>query len=215
MRISVEEQARSFLRTAKREERRVFAKEDVKKSLREYLGSIGLMFSPTDNIYVLKKSSEPKGIAIKANLFPILSLLDGVFTGDIVPLATLGKQKPIKEFTLITQSKNGFLYLGDRNEYKITLRKSTIRRDYQSIEYIGATLKIEDPLSYICNHISKKSEDSLFQEFVLSLEFERYDIQVALLNNYKLAGLSKLAIFYKNHQRNGQYLIIKNTIEES
>jgi hypothetical protein len=75
MGISIEKQVHDFLMQCKSKNTWVYEKADVKKSVREFLSSKGMMFSPYDKIYVVKKSTISKNQAIKNNIFNILEKL--------------------------------------------------------------------------------------------------------------------------------------------
>jgi len=75
MRISVENQSRNFLKRCKTSNIRVLRKNEIKKSIRDYLSSEGVLFSPYDKVFVIKKSTESKDNAIKDNIYMILSLM--------------------------------------------------------------------------------------------------------------------------------------------
>lgn len=215
MRISIDEQSRNFLKACKKNNLRVFSKADIKKSVREHLVSIWMMFSPFDNIYLVKKSSESKESVIKNNLYAILGQMWGVLSWDIVPYYYLGKKKNPKEFLIFNPTKNWESYLGNKKEYKIIRRKSLMQRNEKRVNIDGVYVSIEDPLSYICNFIKDKEDEKVFQEFIMSQDFEHNDILFWLLHKYKLSWLSRLALFYYNHWKKWKYSVIKNAIEQS
>jgi len=66
---------RDFLKDCKKNNIRVFNKSQIIKSVRDELLKNENIFSPYDNIYVLKKSDETKKQAIKNNLPFILEKL--------------------------------------------------------------------------------------------------------------------------------------------
>jgi len=215
MRISVEKQAFDFLKLSKEKNLSVFKKNDIKRTVRDFLTTKGVLFSPYDWIYLKKKTTDTKDIIIKNNIYWILSLIWWVITWEFVMNYYLWKNKNIKEFIILKPNQNFITYLWDKKSIKLNIKISTINRITENIKYEWYNLEIESPLSFIVNNINKLSNDKTFIEFVLARNFESVDIINWLLNKYKISWLSKLAIFYKNYKRKWQYLTIKNSLEQS
>lgn len=215
MRIPVNLQAHDFLKQCKTKNKWVYKKSEVKKSLREHLSLINMMFSPYKWIFVVKKSIVTTDEAIRKNIFPILALIWWVVSWEFIMNYYLWKKKDTYEFEIFRSNKNFTSYLWDSKKIKLKTKWSSIKRLTKVIEIEWVELTIESPLSYIVNHISKLYNNKTFIEFVLSQNFESIDIINWLLSNYKISWLSKLAILYKNYWREWQYLTIKSALISS
>jgi len=215
MRISIIEQSKTFLKTCKSKDTWTFKRSDVKKSIRDYLTSVDMMFSPYNWIFVVKKSSDTKYKNIKNNIYAILSNIGWVISWEFALNYYLGKIKFLKEYEIFIWNTQYIWYLWEEKKIKINFKKAKKQRWKQEVNIEWIKLIIESPLSFIVNNIKNMEENKDFIEFVLKQRFENVDIIQALLSWYKISWLSRLAIFYKNYEKKAQYLVIKNTIEEA
>ena len=215
MRKPVIEQSKNFLRICKTKNTYVFKTSEIKKSIRDYIVSVDNWFSPYNWIYVVKKSTETKNLAIKKNIYKILSLLWWVFSRDFVLKYKLWKKTYLNTYDIIIPRPNFTWYLWDDKKIKINFKYSKKNRITEKIKIDWAVLEIESSLSYIVNNIKDMKDDKDFIQLVLSKRFDDTDIKIWMIHWYKISWLSKLAIMYKNYWKKGQYLIIKNAIEEN
>ena len=206
---------RDFLKDCKKNNIRVFNKSQIIKSVRDELLKNENIFSPYDNIYVLKKSDETKKQAIKNNLPFILEKLWWIISWEFALNYFLERKKNVKEILIYHKTRDFVSYLDKEKEYKIVFRRSKIERNEITVKFDKAVLKIESPLSFIINNIKKEKDNKLFQEYLDKVHFSDDDIVSWLIHKYKLSWLSRLAIYMKNVWRNWQYLVIKNTIESA
>lgn len=216
MRTPITYQIKELLTKSARESLYVYKKDEIKRWIYEFLIENNMIFSPCKNILVIKKSTESVNEAIKKNIIQIIEKIEWAsLTGKSAVDILNWKWIISKKIEMIHPKKFYTISLWNPEIYKISIKKRKAATIYTSTNFQNCVLTIESDLSLIINNINDFIKEGKTQRFMLSRSFEEDEIIQWLFSKLKLSGLSKLALFYKENNRDGQYRIIKRIIEES
>ena len=215
MRISINDQATDFLKLCKKNDTWVFNVWDIKKTIKDYLVNLDMLFSPYDKIYVIKKTVETKNQAINKNIYYILEKMWGILSWEFALNHYLWKKKIVKEYLIYKWMKNFSSYIGKDKKIKVIFKPLVKQRKVNEVKFGNAILKIESPLSFIVNNMKKLEDNTNFKELLNTVNFTDMDILNWLLLRYKISWLSRLAIYMKNIWKERQYNIIKKAFEKA
>lgn len=215
MRTSINNQAKTFIIKSKEENRYVYSSKDIKLSLKNYLVTNKLLYSPIRWIFILKSSSTSSDKIIDKHIYQIISKLGWVISGSFIVDYFLWDKKKIKEITIINRSKNFISYLWENKKFKINFKLSKINRITERIQIEWVYMEIEMPLSFIVNNFFLYEWNKRFETLILKQDINPGEINNMLLKWFKLSWISKLAIFYKNNNLNWKFKMIENEIIES
>lgn len=213
MRVSIIEQAKTFILDSKKSNNYVYFSGDIKLSLKNYLIKNKLLFSPIRGLFVLKASSISPGEIIKKYKFNIIKKLGWVISWEFVLNYYTSWIKTFKEIEIINNSKNFIAYLWEEKPIKLIYKKSTVPRIVVSVSIEWEKLDIESPISFIINNFSKYKNNKKFHELILKQDINSWDIINLIFSKFKLSWISKLAIFYKNNKYDWKYLTIHNELK--
>lgn len=214
MRISVHNQAKNFILKSKETQKFVYNSKEIKLSLKNYLVSQWLLYSPLRGVFILKTSKQSSQDAVKQHIYAILEKLGYIISWDFALFYHLNIKKIPNEIICISKDKNFTTYVWESLKYKLICRKSTVPRLTQQIEINSANLTIESALSFVINYFYHYKDDKNFHKLILSLDFDSPDLVNLLVNKYKIRWISRLAMFYKNHWFPGKYSLIQSVLKD-
>lgn len=215
MRTGILEKSRDFIIKHTQKNVFVFRNSDVESSIKNYLVKEKMLYSPIRGIYVLKKSDAFASEVVEKYCFQILELIEWIHTGEFVLSYYLWEKLQKKYFKIITKNKNFQTQLWENKNIILDFQASLVPRETEKIEINGAKLEVEKPLSFAINNYFSLWENKKFQKFLLSLEISPEDIKEKITQNYKVSGLSKIALFYKNNWYNEKYKTIISELKSA
>lgn len=215
MRVSIVEQAKNFILESRKNNKYIYSSEELKLSLKNYLVSSSLLYSPIRGIYILKASSVPWITIINKYKYEIIKKLWGVVSWDFALNYYLWNYKKINEFILINNSKNFISFIWEDKNIKIHYKLSKIPRIVNQVNIEWSELSIESPLSFVINNFIYYKGNKKFESLILKLDINPWEIVNLLLQGFKLSGISQLAIFYKNSKINWKYKLIENELKDA
>lgn len=212
MRDKIIDQAKNFILNSKNNNNYVYYSKDIKLSLKNYLVKNGLLISPIRWIFVLKASSVSFEDTIKKYKYEIIQKLWWLISWDFALNYYTTWIKNIKDIEIINESKNFSSFLWENKKFKVTFKMSKIPRLINKVKVSWVFLNIESPISFIINNFNRYRDNKKFHELIMKQEINSWDIVNLILNKFKISWISKLAIFYKNHNLNGKFSTINNEL---
>ena len=208
---NVIEKVRDFILENKEKNTFVFLSKHIDISIKNYLIKEKMLYSPIRGIYVLKKSDIYPSEATLQHKYTIISLLWWILSGDFAVNYYLWNMNS-NNFKIITDTKNFETNLWEGKSITLTFTASKVPRNTQKIEVNNASLLIETPLSLIINDFWLLEKYPNFKRVLFELDLNSLEIEQIIKNNFKISGISKLALFYKNEGFNEKYILIKNEL---
>lgn len=206
---SVIEKVRDFILENKEKNTYVFWSKQIDTSIKNYLIKEKMLYSPIRWIYVLKKSDVYPSEATLDHKFTIISLLWWILSGDFAINYYLWNLDN-NNFKIITENKNFETTLWEWKNISLTFTASKVARNTQIIDIKNNSLIIETALSLIINDFWILKKYPQFKHILFQLDIS--NIWELIKNNFKISGISKLALFYKNEGFNEKYILIKNKL---
>jgi hypothetical protein len=173
-----------------------------------------MLYSPIRWVYILKKSDIYPSEATLEHKYTIISLLWGILSGDFAVWYYLWN-KDNNNFKIITDNKNFETNLWEGKNITVTFTASKVTRNTKNIEINNTSLVIETPLSLIINDFWLLKKYPNFKRILFKLDINSFNIAEIIKNNFKISGISKLALFYKNEGFNEKYILIKNELNKA
>ena len=205
---------KDFILESKEKNKFVFLSKQIDVSIKNYLIKEKMLYSPIRGVYVLKKSDVYPSEATLEHKYAIISLLWGMLTGDFVVNYYLWDINN-NNFKIITNTKNFESNLWEGKNISVTFTASKVARNTQNIEISNTSLVIETPLSLIINDFWLLEKYPKFKHILFELDINSSNIAEIITKNFKISGISKLALFYKNEGFNEKYILIKNELNKA
>ncbi len=213
MRISVLEQVKAFLRNAKKNNTYVYASKEMKLTVKNYLIKEKMLYAPIRWIYIIKKQNQFNWDVLEKYKFQVLSKLWWVITGNSAIAYYLWEISHINSFKIITKNKNFRAKLWENITLEFTA--STVERITQKYNIENSELIIESPLSLYINNYKNIPENSDYIRYLMNIDISHEVIDELVSHNFKISGISKLALLYKQNWFTGKHKIILNTLREA
>ena len=213
MRISILDQVKVFLGNAKQKNNYVFSSKDLKLTIKNYLVQQKMLYSPIRGIYILKKSDQFESEILDKFKFKVLEKLWWVITADAAIAYYLEHLENISNFKIITKNKSFSSKLWKNID--INYVASKVPRIIKKIHIENAILEIEDPISLYINDYKNISQNSDFIRYIMRLDITSDMIENMIKQKFKISGLSKLAILYKQKNFLWKNKIIMNTLRKT
>ncbi|MCP4522832.1 MAG: hypothetical protein GY828_01300 [Candidatus Gracilibacteria bacterium] len=213
MRISVLEQVKAFLRREKKNNTYVYTSKEMKLTIKNYLIKEKMLYAPIRGIYIIKKQNQFNGDVLEKYKFEVLSKLGGVITGNSAIAYYLGEIFHVKNFKIITKNKNFKAKLGEHITLEFTA--STVERITQKYTVENSEILLESPLSLYINNYKNIPENSDYIRYLMNIDISHKTIDELIHHNFKISGISKLALLYKKNGFTGKHKIILNALREA
>jgi len=213
MRISVLEQVKAFLKNAKINNSYVYNSKDIKLTIKNYLIKEKMLYSPIRWIYIIKKHDQFNWDVLNRYKFEVLQKLWWVISGEFAIEYYLWDINHIKAFKIITKNKNFKTKLWDNIHLEFTASKVPRINNKQQIE--NSELLIEDPISLYINNYKNIPENSDFIRYLMNIDVDYKLIETLITNKFKISGISKLALLYKQNWFTGKHKTIMNTLRQA
>lgn len=213
MRISVLEQVKAFLKNAKINNTYVYISKDIKLTIKNYLIKEKMLYSPIRGIYILKKHDQFAWDVLEKYKYEVLSKLWWVITGSFAVWQYLWDISHIKSFKIITKNKSFKTKLWENIELEFVASK--VPRIIKKLKIENNELQIEDALSLYINNYKNIPENSEFIRYLMNKDIDNHMVEYLIKNNFKISGISKLALLYKQNWFNGKHKIIMNTLRQA
>lgn len=213
MRISVVDQVKEFLKMSKVKNCYVYSSNEIKATIKNYLVSQKMLYSPIRGIYILKKSSQFESEILDKFKIQVIWKLWGVLSGDFAIWYYLWDVSNVYNVKMITQNKCFQSQLGDKT--KLIYIASKVPRITEKINIDETDLIIENPFSLYINDYKNIPENSEFIRYLMSLDIESSFVLELINKWFKTSGISKLAQLYKNNWFIGKQRTILSALRES
>lgn len=213
MRISVLEQVKAFLRNAKVNNSYVYVSKDIKLTIKNYLIKEKMLYSPIRWIYIIKKHDQFTWDVLEKYKFEVLEKLWWVISWDFAIAYYIWDINHINKFKIITHSKSFKTKLWENIALEFTASKVPRITEKHKIE--NSELTIEGPISLYINNYKNIPENSDFTRYLMNVDIDRDIINNLIKNNFKISGISKLALLYKQNWFTGKHKVIMNTLREA
>lgn len=213
MRISVLEQVKAFLKHAKLNNEFVYESKNIKLTVKNYLVSKNMLYSPIRGIFILKKSEQFDSEVWEKYKFEVLEKLGGILSWDFASAYYLGDYSLIKTFEIITKSKNFESNLSQK--YHLKFKASKVARYTNKIQIGKATLIIEQPFSLYINNYKNIAQNSDFIRYLMTQDIYQEDIQKMIHDGFKSSGIAKLALLFKQNWFWQKHKMIMATLREA
>lgn len=214
MRKCVIEKVTDFILENKQNNTFVFLSKQIDSSIKNYLIKEKMLYSPIRGIYVLKKSNMYSSEVTMEHKFSIIWLLWGILSGEFALHYYLWNNAH-NSFKIINYTKNFETTLWEGKKILIKFTASKVPRNTQVVKINSVSLVIETPLSLIINDFWLLEKYPPTKKMLLELDINSFDISEMIKNNFKISGLSKLALFYKNEGFSEKYILIKNELNKA
>lgn len=213
MRISVLEQVKAFLKDAKLNNEFVYESKKIKLTVKNYLVSKKMLYSPIRGIFILKKSEQFDSEVWEKYKYEVLEKLGGIVTWDFASAYYLWDYSSIKTFEIITQSKNFESKLSEK--YTLKFKASKVKRNTKIIKIGNASLCIEEPFSLYINNYKNIAINSDFVRYLMSQDISQWDIQQMIHDGFKTSWITKLALLFKQNWFAQRHKMIMTTLREA
>ncbi len=213
MRIGVLEQVKTFLKNAKINDSYVYISKEIKLTIKNYLIKEKMLYSPMRGIYILKKHDQFNWDVLSKYKYEVIQKLWWVLTGKFAIAQYLWDISQIKSFKIITKSKSFKTNLWD-NIY-IEFVASKVPRIIKKLKIENSELQIEDALSLYINNYKNIPENSEFIRYLMNVDIDHHMVEYLIKNKFKLSGISKLALLYKQNWFTGKHKTIINTLRQA
>ncbi len=213
MRISVLEQVKAFLKSAKQNNEYVYESKKLKLTVKNYLVQKNMLYSPIRGIFILKKSEQFDSEILEKYKYKILEKLGWILSWDFAASYFLWDIWWVKTFEIITKTKNFESNLSEK--YSIKFKASRVPRYTKDIKIVETTLKIEQPFSLYINNYKNISENSDFLRYMMSLDISQENIHKMIQDGFKSSWIAKLALLYKQNWFSQRHKMIMTTLRQA
>lgn len=213
MRISVVDQVKEFLKTSKVKNCYVYSSNEIKATIKNYLVSQKMLYSPIRGIYILKKSSQFESEILDKFKIQVIWKLWGVLSGDFAIWYYLWDVFRANNIKIITKNKCFQSQLWEKTN--LIYVASKVPRIIETIKIEETELQIENPFSLYINDYKNIPENSDFIRYLMSLDIKRDFVLELIQKWFKTSGISKLAWLYKNNGFLGKQKTVLAALRES
>lgn len=213
MRISVLEQVKAFLKQAKLNNQFVYESKKIKLTVKNYLVSKNMLYSPIRGIFILKKSEQFDSEIWEKYKFEVLEKIGWILSWDFAIAYYLGDYNSVKKFEIITKNKNFESKLAEK--YTLKFKASKVARYTKNTKIENANVILEQPFSLYINNYKNIAQNSDFIRYLMTQDIHQEDIQQMIQDGFKSSGIAKLAILFKQNWFWQKHKMIMATLRQA